>query len=821
MSFTRRQLKKVSRFTAASAMVLVAGSLSVQAEEMQQFNIAAQPVSKALIEFSLVTGVDVVVSSGLVKGQNAPALVGAMTAREGLERLVAGTGLQVEETSDGALKLVRQVSDAGEANTAEEDVSFVLEEIIVTAEKRAESLQDIPIAISAFSGERMKSAGVEGVYSLKQLAPSLQVGGGFTANTFVSIRGIGSEVPSIGGEAGVAIAQDGVVFGRAVFFDADFLDTERVEVLRGPQGTISGRNATGGGINIYSRRPTEEFEAGLKVTIGNYDRFATEGYLSGPLIEDKISARIAFSTDDADGWIKNTYLDEEIETRNKVHARASFLVNASDNLEALLVFEAINDKSTPQGALSLGKVRPSLPSQEEFFNVKGPDLNNLEYEGDLTSFGAKEQYGATMGLTWDVSSFVTLKSTTGYWSVNMEGSSDYDGIITPLNQNPFYLYDVEQFTQELTLTADLTDRLDLILGGLYLDDRAKHALTFVSEPTGIQSYEVDIHQNLVSYSAYGQLRYRLTDDLRISAGVRYTHDKKNYADHQIYNNLDLGPISDEKAWNAITPRVAIDYAVNDDLTLFVNVAKGFKAGGFATYASPIDEFNPEYVWNYEAGLKASLLGDRLRGSITGFYADYTDLQQNVFGNKDSVLPTIENAARAKISGLEFEVEALVSNELRLNTALTWLDAKFKDLHTSDSIFPELGEFNPTTGLNVRDLSGNRLARSPEWQFNIGLEYSVPVFTSLVTTLRADYQWQDRMFFSFFNHDAVSQDSYGLLNLQVSLSDDRDDWQLTAFVRNVFDERYLSTVHTSGLIIPTIQGDIGEPRMYGVSLAYNF
>jgi iron complex outermembrane receptor protein len=231
----------------------------------------------------------------------------------------------------------------------------VLEEIIVTAEKRAESTQDIPIAISAFSGDDIVEAGVTGIEDLKLLSPNLQFGKGPIDN-FVSIRGIGAELINVTAEAGISIGQDGVPFYSQTMFDAEFLDVERVEVLRGPQGTIAGRNATGGTINIYSRRPTEESEAQIKAAIGNYSRTELEGIVSGPIVDDVILGRLAVRSEQADGWVTNDYTGEDFNDADYIKVRASALAHLTEGLEAHLILEHSDDESSPM--LALGRARP-------------------------------------------------------------------------------------------------------------------------------------------------------------------------------------------------------------------------------------------------------------------------------------------------------------------------------------------------------------------------------------------------------------------------------------------------------------------------------
>jgi iron complex outermembrane receptor protein len=688
------------------------------------------------------------------------------------------------------------------------------EEIVVTAEKRSERLRDIPVSISAYGGEGLEAAGVEGIRGLQTQAPSLQAGAS-GAETYLSIRGVGSEIISIGAEPGVTVSQDGVVFARHLLFDQQFLDVARIEVLRGPQGTISGRNATGGAINVISNRPTREFEAGLAATVGNYSRFSTEGYVSGPLSGDRVLGRFAFATDYAHGWLKNTDIDERLGGQDRYRGRASLLFNLSDSFEALATFDALLDNSTPQRTINIGRARPDRPSLGEVFNVTELDLDELTYATTFPRDYRREQYGASLRLTKDLGDSAQLVSISGYWDSDIRDENDADGTNASLGEFPTFDYKIWQLTQELTLTADLSDRLDLILGGLYLKESAKQPLEFIATALmiGPGLYTAIPDQDLESWSGYTQLRYKLTDKLRASIGARYTHDAKQYTQ----TGFIFAPVSGggKASWDALTPRFAIDYQPSDDVMLFANVSRGFKAGGFNTLnVNPVNKFNPEYVWSYEVGAKTSFLDDRANINFSAFYMDYKDLQQQIFRPANGiVVSAVENAAKARIKGFELETSFRPMQGLRLSAAVTHLDTRLSGVSTIDPVHPERG---------LQDLSGNRLARSPRWQVVLGGEYSVPISETTELSLRADYSYRTKQFFDFYNRPLIAQDGYGLLNLAATL-DINDRWSITAFGRNVTDKRYRANALSSVLIpdVPLNLVAVGEPRMYGIKVGVKF
>lgn len=694
-----------------------------------------------------------------------------------------------------------------------------LDVVLVTAERREESVQSIPIAISAFSGDDVLDAGATGVDGLKQVSSSLQFGKGPIDN-FVTIRGVGAELINVTAEAGVSIAQDGVPFTSQTMFDAAFMDVGRVEVLRGPQGTIAGRNATGGTINIHSASPTEEFEGRIRATLGNFNRREFEGVLSGPLAGDTLLGRIAVRTERADGWAENTLTGEDFNNAENFKIRGTLLANITDDLTASLILEHFVDQASPM-IFALGRARPDQPSYAEIVGIPLYDVDERTFQANYPSNRDVEGSKGILRLSWDIGATTNLTSITGYIANKNTGQFG-GGLIDSPAVFDYLETDVEQLSQELTLTADITDRLDVIVGGLYLNTESEEPLLFGVPPSGIpvDTFDFTANQELTSYALYSQLRYQLTDSWRVTVGGRYTRDEKDYSETDFFAGVPLPGVAPvTESWEAFTPRVAIDYAPSQDLLVYASVSRGFKAGGinaFATSDGSFDQYEPEFIWNYEAGVKASLLDDQLKGTLTGFYMEYSDVQQNlrILNETTGVaLPNVVNASSATIKGVEASLDAAVTDQLTLRAAGTWLDATYDQLQTTDLIYPELGE---------RDLSGNRLSRAPEWQYNISGEYTVPLNGTLQAALRADYQWQSQQYFSFFNHELNAQDAYGVLNVLASVGPGDSAWRLSAFARNLMDEDYITYAEANvSLGNPSLGGAVGVPRTYGISLEINF
>ncbi|WP_161965826.1 TonB-dependent receptor [Steroidobacter cummioxidans] len=703
------------------------------------------------------------------------------------------------------------------ARSADRDTT-IIEDIVVTAERRSEGLQNVPIAITAISGDTLQEAGVSSVGELVQLAPSLQFGERF-GNVFIAVRGIGQAGQDIGSQSGVTVSQDGVPLLNHFMMDGTFLDVSQVAVLRGPQGTFEGRNATGGAINVYSNQPTSDFDGAIAVTAGEYDRLGVRGFFSGPLVSDRLMARVAFQKEEADGWLRNDYLGIDKNDTDLTQVRASLLGKVTDDFTVRAIFEATRDRGDAAFATVLGRARPDRPTAVEALGLPQNDLEGRVVYMNRTDQRDTKNQKSILIANWDVSPSVALTSTSGYIRHELVMTdTDNDGTTGDFSDFPYIAIRVNQFTQDLTATADLSSTTDLIVGAFYMQGESSQPLILSVPPSLIAGFVYHPVEKLDSYAVYAQLRHQLTDSLRVTVGGRYTIDEKDFEmDAQVIGANVVRTADD--SWGAFTPRFVIDYVPNDNTLLYVSASRGFKSGGFNTFgdvSQPVNLFNPEFVWNYEAGLKAAFFDRALRMGVTGFYSDYTNLQQTLFRINPQTnvrYPRVENAASAGITGVELDVEAIPFRGLRLKASATWLDAQFGRFSSIDPIYPERGE---------QDLTGNRLPQAPTWQFGVSGQYSLPISSTLEVTARADYKWQNEIYFDLFNNPLNTQDSYGLLNASLAIGTQDQRWSLTAFIRNAFDERYVSQSVTSASdTVPARVGQLGAPSQYGVTLSHRF
>jgi len=710
-----------------------------------------------------------------------------------------------------------------------------LEEVVVTAEKRAEGLQNIPIAITALSDATLQKAGVKEVGDLVQLTPSLQFGTRST-NVFIAMRGIGQAGQDIGSQSGVTVSLDGVPLLNHFMMNPAFMDIERVEVLRGPQGTIAGRNATGGAINIHSQGPTSDNDGSLSLTAGSRERLGVKGYVNRSF-SDQLSGRLSFQREEAEGWLKNDFIGKRNDDTDVTEVRGQLLFKPTDTFRIRTLVDYTHDRSDPGFAQILGRADPARPTVTELPTYTFPrnDPDHLTFYFNEPNHRDVKDFRATAAVTWDLSPGMTLTSTTGFIRHDID-LTDLDVDATPAPNSRFDLIGLyaKQVTQELTLTADLGDRADIVAGVFYMRGDSSEPL-YLSLPT-FKNYLVYLpEETLDSYAAYAQFRYQLTDKLRATVGGRYTIDDKSYK--MASSVAGVGRLmSDSGTFKAFTPRVALDYTPTDETLVYASVSRGFKSGGFNTLGDvtlPVNRFNPEYVWNYEVGLKAMMLDRKLRMSLTGFYADYTNLQQTVFRLNDATqvrFPRVENSTSATIKGVELEGEATPVTGLRLTGAVTYLDADFGFFCNNNPLFPGVPTSPSCVGV-TRDgqplpsgavqLKGNTLTQAPQWQYNVSAQYTFPVSDTFNLTGRVDYKWQSRTYFDIYNNPQNSQAGYGLLNGSIELATQDRAWSLLAWVRNAADKRYVSQGSAGSGANAAITGSLGIPRMSGVTLSHRF
>lgn len=698
--------------------------------------------------------------------------------------------------------------------------SQALEEVVVTAQHREENLQDVPIAITAIGSEDIRTADVSDINSISLRTPGFSMGTFNPAQPQLFIRGIGSNADGAGEDQSVVIFLDGVYLGRTAGQAFDLFDLERLEVLRGPQGTLYGKNAAGGALNIVTSKPSDELEAVIEVSAGDLDYLAVRGRLSGPL-GDNMAGKISFSHKERDGYVESLVANvDDMNGYDNNGIRGQLLIRATDTLDILLSVDASDDERNGPGrtlgeGLALGSIVPSYPAelQTDFYE----NLQSNEPSAET------ETQGLSMQIDWDIN-FGTLTSITAYRSSEADVYDPqppvdfaYFPVITIEN---YFDEDSDQFTQEFRIASEASDSLFWQAGVFYLNeevDRNEYfdgiigaplggAPTGTAVPTGanIQTNETE------SFGLFAQGTWSFSDKWDLTIGARYTDEKKeatNRSQPNFVNILEEFDVEIDESWDAFTPKVALNYYLGD-ITLYGTVSTGFKSGGFQgsapTEAAATTPFDEETVTNYEAGIKGTVLDNSLRFSATAFYTQYDDLQVLIQTVGPGGIPgpnLTQNAGEAESQGVELEMQWQLTEHLQLAGTYTYLDTEYTKL-----------------GGNLQPFEGNSLRNAPENAGSLSVIFDYPLSSGGRINARADYTHKDKAYQDVQNREEGAIESYDLTNLRLAYTAPSESWEVAGWVKNAFDEEYMLhnfTINPGVAANPTP----AAPRTSGVTLTW--
>jgi len=694
--------------------------------------------------------------------------------------------------------------------------SVGIDDIIVTATRRDTTVQSTPIAITALGGDELARAGVTDVSALARTVPTVQ----FVYNSGVPslyIRGIGLQNTTVNAEAGVALHLNGIYLTRPVSVSAAFFDLERVEVLRGPQGTLYGRNATGGAINFLSTKPTDETEALATVEIGNYDRIRGEAVVSGPL-GGGLKARVAGFFERRDGYTVNLANGERLSHPRSGGIRGTLDYSPADSdFSSTLVVDFL---STTGMALEQ-QIKARYPEIPGIYVPVPPGREGTKpfrVYSDMTDLpGTQRLWGGSLtnALVLDG---VTLKTVTGYRYSLRRQAGDFDGTDAPnLNGTLFYQRS-RSFSQEFQIASNTSSPFQFLVGAYYFHDVSNEINTFdirinlgtLASPFLLPfDLLVGNDQRTNSYAAFGEASYEFTPELKATVGIRYSKDRKTN-DGVLASSL--APTDNpflKDSWGAVTPKFVLEYN-RDRLLLYASATRGFKAGGFNNVQR--ESYDPEYVWTYEVGAKQDWLGDRLRTNLSAFYSDYSNLQVTQYINNTQVL---RNAASARIAGVEFETLLRPTRGLEFSATATYLDAKY----TKSS--PPFILRDSVTAEDV-DMTGKRLPFAPKFAYSISGKYSIPV-EPLAGDLsfEAAFTHRSKSFLESSDRETEAQGGYGLLDLRAGWESSDGKLDVALFARNVTNKVYFVQALRGSSSVGGAIGYLGDPRTYGIQLRGRF
>lgn len=712
----------------------------------------------------------------------------------------------------------------------------VLEEVVVSATKRDTMLQDTPIAVSAFDQEALTRAGLSDVSDLAAVVPNLSMGTqGFSNSLEVSMRGITSSSNTASSNPAVSVNLDGVYIPRPQGANALFYDVERVEVLRGPQGTLFGRNATAGAINVVSARPTGELEGSLEFVAGNYDLFGARAVINLP-VSDTLSVRASLQVEDRDGYFDNGDSPGNVDdygAADQLAGRISALYTPTDEFSWLLVYESFSDEGTP----TLGVPNP-LPQGEDVFdravdtNPDFPGLGSPELDIDFQVLRSR--------MNWDFTDGLRLTWVAGYGSLDRYQVGEIDGGVGTSHfgaPEPFNMWAHSDstndfFSHDLQLQSTDGGDLEWTIGAFYFEEDNDTYFPFQivgSEQIGMPPLAARLFWNKgrgqEAWAGYAQGTYSLSDELRVTVGARYTEDKKIDEDANVFlcamqpdiTGLDpslcmLDAHSErEEDFDAITWRAGIDWDMTQDILLYGSAATGFKSGGFSNIQPPYDE---ETVLTLEAGMKGTFLDGTLRLNTALFSSSYEDLQ--VSQVEDGTQFT-ENAAEATINGLEIEGTWLIGDNTTVEGFISWLDAEFDEYENACDASQNSCS-SPDAAL--LDLSGNKLSRSPEWSLHLAIQHDFALGSHGTLTPRLAYHWEDESYLRVFNNDETDHvDSWSRTDASLTYVPDQGNWEVQVFVKNIEDDEIKQTAFVDPL--GGVESSYSTPRTYGIVGRYHW
>lgn len=764
------------------------------------------------------------------------------------QSLVSATaGLLAALAGSGAATVAFAQAGAGDGGA--------LEEIIVTAERREANLQDIPVAMTSYSGDELEALQATDIGDLQSLVPNLSVHVGDANNAVVYIRGVG-QIDSIAFfEPGVGIYLDDIYLGRAQGAFLDVIDVERIEVLRGPQGSLYGRNTVGGAIKYVSAAPTEEFSGNVTARFGNFGRADLEATLSGPIAGDRLTGRITAATLSRDGYADNAFDGNDDGDQDTLFARGMLDWQASDTVSVRLSADFTD--SDPDRSRTPSKVTPiSVLTVDPFTfglstSVFPADTDPFEVNADFNRIEQTETRGVGLSASWDATDSLTLKSISSYRELEYGTEIDLDG--TPVNAfGIYYFNDQTQVSQEFQLNYR-GDRASLVGGVYYFNEDGD---TFdggvfsnlLIGASGIAEFSTD------STAVFGQLDYDFTDRLTGIFGLRYTDEEKDYA--RTVEDVDLtvlagimidpgtGEISyanpellnpssadlpvgvgvgvqrppvdpDPAGFDNLSFKLGLKYRLSDDLQLYGTIAEGFKSGGFNGRAADAQSqpYEEETLISYEFGVKSEWLDNRLRLNAALFFTEYEDLQVSSFEatpGGGGLLPIFTNAGEASIAGFELEMTAILSERTRLTANLGHLDAEYDEFITADPVTNEL-----------IDVSGQReIVNAPEWDAFVGLSHTVPLAAGTLT-FAADVGYRSKTYLEVNSSENLAQDGYAVSNASVSFESADNRWRIMLGGKYLGDEEYRTHAFDLSAFPGVELGYYNAPRTYSFTGTYRF
>ena len=728
-----------------------------------------------------------------------------------------------------------------------------IDEIVVTARKRVENAQQVPIAITAVTEAQLDKIGSTDVVDLTNSVPNFAHNGSGNVLSAVGIRGIVAATRNIGFESGMGVYVDEIYVGRPSAFNQNLDDVQQVEVLRGPQGTLFGRNTVAGALNITTKKPTNELDGKVKVTLGDRGRVNLSGFVSGPIVKDTVYAKVSAYSVKRNGYVENEFDGVKLNNEDRKGYRASLMFTPNDNLEIVLSADNLTEETNR--AFTVFRQSDSTSPLFGLYNglfannaccssTRGPNVTN-QNAGPVEN---RDLSGQSLRAAYELESGHSLISLTSRRDTDFFLIADDD--TTPLTLSHSTFGDQsELFTQEFRVESPATDLLDYVVGVYYQNtDSSSSRMTEITTPgafngvpnvtNGAGRAITDAAGNIVtavgaitsaasvdaeSYAVFGSMNYQLSDPLKLTVGLRYTSEEKSLDFMQMNTSFTGAPdvtAMPEIEDSGLSGNVSLAYAVNEDVNIYVSAARGFKSGGFNPDIVPNDDisFGEEVVNTFEAGLKSSFMDNKVRLNAAAFFTDYKDQQVQRLGTSPTGGTGFQiTNADSEILGAEFELTVNPIENLILNASLGLLDHEYTDFDdcsaTEDNQQSSPGQFV------LINCDGNKLSYVPDVTYAVSAEYSVP-FTYGELYGRIAHNFKDSQFSEPGNFARTAVPDSKRTDLRVGFRDKNDRFELAAWGKNIGDREDLQF----SWYIPAFQTSYqsyGIGSEYGVDFIVNF
>lgn len=691
---------------------------------------------------------------------------------------------------------------ASNAAAATGDGADTSGDIIVTARRRQESSQNVPLSVAAFNGAALETRSVTTVSDIQGMVPGLHYQERGNLQTELTIRGVGGDARNPGIDSGVGMFVDGAYVPRTSGYNSDLSDIAQVEVLRGPQGTLFGKNTIGGVINIVTKKPTEELSGFAYASYGNYNAIRTQAAISGGLAPG-FSAKITVSTWNRDGYIYNQVRKEKLNNEDRLGGRLQLRYNPDDQLDVNLSVDGTRDRRL--GVLN--QIGSAAGAAAPYFTG-----NRFVMDSDQRNSDTRDMWGSTLGIDYKVGNDMTLTSITAYRKIDINVFSDIDQTPLDLFHSGPFTDNTRMFSQEFRLTSPSSSAFRYVLGLYYYDQKVDSDRTVYQN--GALAFTLDTAANTKSYAGFANFDYDLTSQLTATVGLRYSSDTKDGHFNQVRTGLNYALLLNRKD-NNLSWTGSLLYKITSAMSAYGTISRGYKAGGFnldtagAVGLQGKDlNFLPERVTNYEIGLKGRP-ADWVRFSLAGFIMDYSNKQVSQFVNPPvGTVPIVlvTNAGQARIKGIEFDATVTPTAGLSLNGTVSYVDAKYK-------AFPDAARIN---GVLV-SYTGNLIERTPKWTASAGIEYRAPIGSGHLV-MGANYTYNGEVFLQPDNLVRNFEPGYSLLGGHFGYEGPDGKWSVGLWGRNLTNENFATFKRQfAGLD----QVAYGMPRTYGVEARFKF